>query len=203
MNFNMRWMAKKDLNAVLRIQESLFNSPKLDKKFLSSIVSSRKNPSFGFEGFSSFISYVCELDKKVVGYVIYKVSLLDFKKGLNSVRMKNYKNSFPMAGEIVGFCVDEAHRRSGVGSFIINSVISRFSSVVELSLKESRPRPYILHTTCSEKDLELHLFFKHIGFKGKHVSWNAFGLNHDGYVMVYESMPVECRTMQVCLEASK
>lgn len=203
MNLNMRWMAKKDLNAVLKIQESLFNSPKFDKKFLSSIVSSRKNPSFGFEGFSSFISYVCELDKKVVGYIIYKVSLLDYGKGLSSVRMKNHKGSFPMAGEIVGFCVDENHRRSGIGSFIVNSVISRFSSVVELSLKESRPRPYMLHSTCSERDLGSHLFFKSIGFKAKCVSWNAFGLGHDGYIMVYESTPVECRATQLCLEPSK
>lgn len=189
MNLNMRWMAKKDIRSVLRIQKFSPNSTKFDKEFFSSVVSSRKDPSFGFEGFSSFISYVCELDKKVVAYVIYKVSLLDFNKDLHSPKMVAHKNSVPMAGEIVGLCVDKKHRLKGVGSYVMHSVIERFSSVVELSLKELKPRPFLIHALSSDRDLGTHLFLKKIGFVGKNVHWNAFGKDHDGYNMVYESLP--------------
>jgi len=203
MNLNMRWMAKKDLKSVLRIQNSSFSSTKFDKEFILSVISSRKDPSFGFEGFNSFISYVCELDKKVVGYIIYKVSLLEFNKKIHSDFMVDYKNSLPMSGEIIGFCVDEPYRRQGIGSYIINSVISRFSSVVELSLKDFHPRPFILYTICSERDLDSHLFFKSLKFMGKSVFWNAFGNNHDGYIMVYESLPARGKRSHLCMETVK
>lgn len=203
MNLNMRWMAKKDLRSVLRIQNSAFNSTKFDRNFISSVISSRKDPSFGFEGFNSFVSYVCELDKKVVGYIIYKVSLLEFNKKIHSDHMLKYKNSLPMSGEIIGFCVDEAYRLQGIGSYLINSVIGRFSSVVELSLKDFHPRPFVLYTICSERDLGSHLFFKRLKFKGRNIFWNAFGENHDGYIMVYESIPVKGKRTQKRMEAIK
>jgi len=203
MNLNMRWMAKKDLGSVLRIQNSVFNSSKFDKDFISSVVSSRKDPSFGFEGFNSFISYVCELDKKVVGYIVYKVSLLEFNKKLHSDYMLDYKNYLPMSGEVIAFCVDKKHRRKGVGSFIINSVINRFSSVVELSLKDFCPRPFVIYSICSERDLDSHFFFKSVGFKGKSVFRNAFGEDHDGYVMVFESLPAKKTCVQICEGAVK
>jgi ribosomal protein S18 acetylase RimI-like enzyme len=203
MNLNMRWMAEKDIRSVLRIQKSSFNSSKFDKDFISSVVSSRKDPSFGFECFNSFISYVCELNKKVVGYIVYKVSLLEFNKRIHSDYMLDYKKSLPMSGEIVAFCVDEPYRRQGVGSYIINSVVSRFSGVIELSLKDFCPRPFVLYTVCSEKDLGCHLFFKKLEFKGTSVFRNAFGQDHDGYIMVYESFPSKNNITQKCMEAVK
>lgn len=188
MNLNMRWMMKKDVKSIIRIQDCSFNSTKFDKKFFSSVVSSRKNFNFGFKDSNSFISYVCELDKKVVGYIVYKVGILDFDKCLHSSNMEKYKNSFPMCGEIISFCVEESFRLNKIGSFLVQSVINRFSSVVEFSLKESFSRPYILYAVSSEKDLGSHLFFKKLGFKGKSIFWNFFGEDHDGYAMVYEDL---------------
>jgi hypothetical protein len=200
MNLNMRWMTKKDIPYVLRMQDSSFSSSRFDKKFFETIVSSRKNPSFGFEGFNSYISYVCDLDKKPVAYIVYKVTLLDFEMKLHSPRMLKHKNNYPMSGQIVSFCVGKRNRKKGVGRFIVESVINRFSSVVELSLKDFCPRPFLVYALASERDLGSHLFFKSLGFKARSIGWNAFGEGHDGYFFAYES--VSKKPKQLC-ESSK
>jgi GNAT superfamily N-acetyltransferase len=184
----MRWMKKKDIPSLVTMQDSSFNSLKFDKGFFNSVVSSRKSPSFGSDGFNSYVSYVCDLEKEPIGYVIYKVSLLKFDMNLHSNKMSKQKNRFPMAGEIVSFCVDNNHRKKGVGRFIMESLIERFSGVIELSLKDFSPRPFIIYALSSEKDLGSHLFFRSLGFKARRVSWDAFGEGHDGYTFVYESV---------------
>lgn len=203
MKLNMRWMSKRDIPSILRMQKSCFNSPKFDREFFTSVVTSRKSPSFGAEGHESYVSYVCDIDKKAVGYVVYKVDVLSFEKGLHSSNMVGLKNALPMAGEIVSFCVDEPFRLQGVGRYIISSVLNRFSSVVELSLKEVKPRPFLVYAVCSEKDLGLHLFFRSIGFTGRNVLRNAFGEGHDAYTMVYENLSDNKFIVQCCEEALK
>lgn len=199
MNYNMRWMTQKDITSVLSIQDADFNSLKYDKKFFSSIVKSRKQSGYNLNIKNSFIAYVCELEKKVVGYIVYKVSVLNFDLNLHSEKMnswskKNKGNFFPMSGEIVSFCVDQDLRFKGVGNFLISSLIERFSSVVELSLKEAFTRPFLIYATISDRDIGPHLFFSKMGFKAKSISWNAFGTDHDGYNFVYEKTPIVKRS---------
>lgn len=188
MSFNMRWMKEKDVSCVLKIQGLNFNSNKFDSDFLYSIVKGRHSLGYGYEGTDSYISYVCEFKKKIVGYIVYQVGLLDFELNLHSNQMVKYKDINPMMGTILNFCVHKNYRRQGVGSHIIETVLQKFSSVIEFSLKDSRPRPFLIHSVVSEKDLDAHVFLSKMNFLAKYISWNFFEEGHDGYNFVYENL---------------
>ena len=100
------------------------------------------------------ICSVVETNGEIVGFVFYK-----FQKNKS---IKIYR-----------IAVGEEHRRKGVGSFIVSTIIEKLGSA-------NRTR---IETLVSDENLAAHLFFKNIGFKATGVARSKRG---DFYQFVYE-----------------
>lgn len=187
-NLKLRWMVKKDIDSVLKIQSSLEGLCTLKRKNFFSMVADRDSFDFGFSDSDSFITYVCEFENRVAAYIVYQVSILDFNIPIYSDRMYELKSYLPMCGEIKDLCVLDSLRKKGIGRFIINSLIRKFSDVVMFSLKNAVARPFLIHSVVSERNLNAQLFFKKNNFLVRNISYNFFGEDHDGYSFVYENV---------------
>lgn len=185
-DIQLRWMLKKDIPSVVKMQKSTEGFFTLNKKNFFSMIADRDHFDFGLTDSDSFITYVCESNKQILGYLVYKVSILNFNLSLHSNTMYKLKEFLPMRGEIKDFCVSSNYRRKGIGTFMIQSLIEKFSSIAMFSLKSALTRPFLISATVSERSLGTQLFFKKNNFLAKNISYNIFGEDHDGYNFVYE-----------------
>jgi len=114
---------------------------------------------------------VAEINDELVGYIVYHIEQDQLK--------------------IINMSVATSFRRNKVGSFLIQKLI--------LELSKSNPNRKKISLTVSDKNIFAHLFFKSLGFKAIGVTKSFFGLNHDGYDFVYQSL-VDNKQIENCLE---
>ena len=191
METKIRWMLQKDIKYVLEIQKYMEQGEKWNKENLSAMIRSKKFSSDSFDTYSkdgAFIGYVCEIEKRVVGYIIYKVFAANSKSIMCTEKMRDFlskETSTPvMCGFLVNFCIDPYFRMKGVGRTLFQFVVDKFSGLIDLSNKSTRP--FFLYLVASERNTGLHIFLSKMGFLGKSVLRNAFGDSHDGYSFMYE-----------------
>jgi len=178
MENKIRWLLQKDVKSILEIQNSCPYSPNWSKKYYIDIVKSKKNS----EAKNMLVSYVCEVENNLVGYVVYKVGLASAKNEEFFAENTSIISKSPVFyGKITNLCVHPDYRMQGIGRSLIEFVIKKFSDVKDLTTEVPSVRPFILFTSLSDRDLGSHLFYSKMGFLGKNVSRDLFGKDHDGY----------------------
>ena len=93
METKIRWMLQKDIKSVLDIQKYMEQGEKWNKENLSAMIRSKKFSSDSFDTYSkdgAFIGYVCEIEKRVVGYIIYKVFAASSKSIMCTEKMRDF-----------------------------------------------------------------------------------------------------------------
>ena len=146
---HVRWMIRRDLVEVLGIEKLSFPEAWPKSVFVEHL--RRRNT----------IGMVCELDDRVVGFMIY--------------------NSHKGYLDIINFAVDPEFRRRGVGTAMVN----------KLKGKLSPHRRTRLRLEVSDSNLPAHLFFKACGFRwiktlrGQWSGGDGDGSDGDVYVMEF------------------
>ena len=191
----IRWMCQKDIKPILEIQNSDNFSPKWSREDYLGVLKGRRNPKSLY-----CISYVCELDKVVVGYMVYHVFALG--KELYNSQIGFHPMAPPMCGEVVNFCVHKDFRKQGYGTLLFNFLLDKFSNVVDFSKGNPQSRPFLLQVTTSEKDIVPHLFLSKFGFLAKSISRDLYGTSHDGYNFVYDRLGIDSQNLSCFGERS-
>lgn len=192
---NIRWLLQKDIKSVIEIQKFCPNSPQWTRKDYIDANKSKKTSFLNSKNFP--IIYVCEIEKKIVGFIVYKVFLaeiLNSKVKAEKVVLNNsgavdfcLKNGSLFYGDIINFCVHPEYRKKGIGKSLFNFVINKFSEVIDLS-KDSCFRPFMLFTIASEKDLGTLNFLKKMNFKASGISRDFFDKDHDAYNFYFQRL---------------
>lgn len=193
---NIRWLLQKDIKSVLEIQKSCSHAPQWTRKDYIEANKSKKNSFLDSKSFP--IIYVYEIDKKVVGYIVYKVYLAQTKNSkvyaedfvLENLEAKQFclKNDSLFYGNIISFCVHPDFRRRGIGRELFSFIIDKFSSVLDLSREDPVARPFMLFTKVSEKDLGVLNFLKKMDFHAGKISWDYYEKDHDAYNFCFKSL---------------
>jgi ribosomal-protein-alanine N-acetyltransferase len=144
-SFYIRWLNRSDMQEVLGIEQASFPYPWELKDFYH-ILQPKK--TWG---------KVCEIDGKVVGFIIYHTD----------------RDAY----NIVNLAVHPDYRKRGVGRALVDDMLEK---VHPLRRHEAR-------LTVSEQNLDAQLFFREIGFKATKVLRAFYGPDHDGYLMVYKA----------------
>jgi ribosomal protein S18 acetylase RimI-like enzyme len=191
----IRWLYQKDIKSILEIQEFCIGSPPWTKKDYVDATKAKKNSFLGTQNFP--IIYVYELDKKVVGFIVYKIYFAEVKENskisaqdflLNNPSAVDFclKNGSIFYANITNFGVHPDFRRKGIGKALFKFVIEKLSSILDLSAKDFPSKPFMLFSVVSEKDLGSLNFLKQMNFKANNILWNHCGKDHDAYSFCFQ-----------------
>lgn len=147
---HIRWMIRRDYSDVLAIDAASFSHAMVESELMNIL---RQKNSIGIVAES-------ESSEKILGFAIY-----DLEKDLI---------------DIVRFAVHPEHRRQGIGTALLDKLISKLNPL----------RRCFLRQTVSEDNLNGQLFLKARGLKAESISRNEFidpysGDGLDGYVFKY------------------
>jgi ribosomal-protein-alanine N-acetyltransferase len=140
---HIRWMIRRDMPRVMQIDDLCFEFPWTEDEYIRLL---RQRNCIGM---------VAELDKEVVGYMIYEL----------------HKNRL----HLIVFAVDPSYARRGIGTNMIGKLKSKLTP-------ERRNR---ITCCVSDCNLKAHLFLRSMGFKATRVLRGAGADGTDEYEMVY------------------
>ena len=143
-DIQMRWTIRSDMPKVLEIERLSFPNPYTEQEFIQ-LLKQR-----------DFIGQVAEIDKTVVGFVIYQLA-----KGVL---------------RIVDIAVHSDYRHQGIGTQIIDKMKSKLQI----------GRRSLMTADVRETNLAAQLFFRSQGLKALAILENTYtDTDEDAYVMAY------------------
>jgi [ribosomal protein S18]-alanine N-acetyltransferase len=143
MNFKTRWCLQSDIPQLIEIENLSYLHPWNHEDFS---VSLRKDDHVGV---------VLEVDKKIVGYLIYQ--------------------STKTVCNIIGLAIHPDNRKKGGGKFLLDY----------LKKKYNKKKVFKIKISVSDTMLDAHNFLKSMGFVAVRVLKNHFGPSHDGYEFLH------------------
>jgi [ribosomal protein S18]-alanine N-acetyltransferase len=158
MNPHIRWMIRRDMNEVLRIESLAFEYPWLENDF---IIALRQRNCIGMvcEDHDAEVIDYAEASGQypVVGFMIYELH----KKRLH----------------VLNFAVHENWRRRGVGAAMVGKLVGKLAS-------QRRTR---ITLDVRESNLPAQLFFRSMGFRAVNVLKDYYDESpEDAYHMVHK-----------------
>ena len=146
---HLRWMIRRDLPEVLRIESRTFDNPWSEADFVAAL--RRRN----------CIGIVAESGERIVGFMIYELEP-------NRIRLMN-----------LAVCPD--HRRTGIGSQLVQRLVSKLSIMRRDSLAFE----------VRESNVGAQLFFRSLGFRVVSTLRNYYSdSDEDAYAFVIRANQV-------------